>query len=857
MSALVVPLAAEAQERKQARATRVADGAIRLDGALDESAWNAAMAITDFVQREPVEGVAPSDPTDVRIVYDDDAIYIGARMRSTGGVRAPLGRRDEDDQAEHILVSFDTYLDRRTASTFGVTAAGVRLDLYSPSDDIESGDSGYSPVWGVEVSSDAAGWVAEMRIPFSQLRFNDRSPQVWGLNIERRVPARNEQVFWTLVPRTETKWSSLFGDLHGIDGIRPRRRLELLPYVAGASQVIGDRNRDNPFASAANLEGRAGLDVKMGLGSNLTLEATVNPDFGQVEADPAEVNLSAVETFFAERRPFFLEGADLLTGYPNNFFYSRRIGVAPPGRAVGEFVDQPRAATILGAAKLTGRLESGTSIGVLSGVTGEETARTFTSGSPLGRTRVAPTAAFGVARVEQEFGPPGSTVGAMATVLHRNLTPGEPLASLLATSAVSLSADAIVRLRGGEYEWRGSLGGTHITGSAAAIDRVQRSSAHYLQRPDALYFDYDPTRTSLTGIKTDSSLERRTGRHWNWGVSSQIETAGFESNDLGRLSSADGLQSGGWLSYRETAPGSWYRNYELRLTHERRFTYDWIRRQGSFLAEGSIEWPNFWETEVSVMHTMRAQDERLTRGGPLMGTPRGWNAVVAVDSNRAKRLQADVLVEYGRNEDGGLNVSAATEWEFQAGSRWGLALTPQYLRLVDVRQYLTTLAGGAASTFGSRYVFGRVDRSTYSTQLRATYTFKPDMTLDLYAEPFAASGRYDNVGELSAARSRFLRLYGTGGTTLTPLADGSQRVIDGDAAFVLPNRDFNVLSFRSNLVLRWEWRPGSTLYLVWQQDRASEAMGASRATIGDMFSSLRARGDNYFVVKTSFWFSPS
>ena len=856
ISALVVPLAAGAQERKQAHATRVPNGAIRLDGDLDESAWNAARAITDFVQREPVEGAVPTDPTDVRIVYDDDAIYIGARMRSSGGVRAPLGRRDDDDQAEHILVSFDTYLDRRTASTFGVTAAGVRLDAYWPSDDLESGDNGYSPVWGAEVSRDASSWVAEMRIPFSQLRFNHRSPHVWGLNIERRVPARNEQVFWALIPRTETKWSSLFGDLHGIDGIRPRRRLELLPYVAGASQVIGDRDRGNPFTTAANLEGRAGLDVKIGLGSSLTLEATVNPDFGQVEADPAEVNLSAVETFFEERRPFFLEGADLLTGYPNNFYYSRRIGAAPPGIAQGEYVDRPRAATILGAAKLTGRLQSGTSVGVLAGVTGEETARTFTPGAGIGSTMVAPTALFGVARVEQDFGPPGSTFGLMTTMLHRDIAPGEPLASLSTTSAATVSGDAIVRLRGGEYEWRGSLGATRVAGSAAAIDRIQRSSAHYLQRPDAPYFGYDPTRTSLTGIKADTSIERRTGPHWNWGLNSQIETAGFESNDLGRLSSADGLQSGAWLSYRDTVPRAWYRNYELRLTHERRFTYDWIRRQALVQAQGDVEWPNFWETDLVVTRTMRAQDERLTRGGPLMGTPRGWNVFVGVDSNRARRLRADVNLEHGWNEDGGRNFFAGSEWEYQAGSRWGLSVHPQYARLVDVRQYLTTLAGGSDDTFGSRYVFGRVDRSTYSTQWRATYTFKPDMTLDLYAEPFAASGRYDSIGELSAARSRMLRLYGTDGTTLTPLADGSLGVTDGDAAFVLPNRDFNVLSFRSNLVLRWEWRPGSTLYLVWQQDRAADELAASRATVGDMFSSLRARGDNYFVVKASVWFSP-
>jgi hypothetical protein len=846
-----------AEGRKQAQTIRVDNGAVRLDGRLDEGAWRAASPITDFVQKEPVEGAPPGDPLDVRIVYDDDAIYIGARMHSSVPVRAPLGRRDNDDQAEHIVVSLDTYLDRRTASSFGITAAGVRLDRYYASDDDSSADRGYNPVWSGEVSTDDTGWTAEMRIPFSQLRFNDRSPQVWGLNIERRIPARNEEVFWALVPRTERKWASLFGDLHGIDGIRPRRRLELLPYVAGASQIVGERDLANPFVSAANLDGRVGLDLKMGLGSNLTLEATVNPDFGQVEADPAEVNLSAVETFFSERRPFFLEGSDLLSGFVNNYFYSRRIGATPAERASGDFVDRPRAATILGAAKLTGRLKSGTSIGVLSAVTGEESARSFSAGSGFDTTRVAPRTVSGVARVEQEFGPPGSTVGVMSTFLHRDLSPGDPLASLLTTNAVTLSSDAIVRLRNGEYEWRGYLGGSRVTGEAGAIDRIQRSSAHYFQRPDALYFGYDPTRTSLTGIKTGTRIERRTGQHWNWRWDAEMETAGFETNDTGRLTSADGPQTGAQLSYRETVPGSWYRNYFVQVRHQRNFTYDGIRRAGIVESFGSITWPNFWETDVEVVYNMRAQDERLTRGGPLMGTPRSWNVAVSTENSQGSRTRADGFVEYGRDEDGALDFRVGTEWEFQPGAQWRLSVEPTYRRQVDVRQYIATLGGGPEETFGNRYVFSRVDRSTYATQFRANYTFKPDLTLDLYAEPFAASGRYSDFGELLAPQSRFLRLYGTGATTATVIDDGSIQVADGSSSFVLRNRDFHRLSFRSNLVLRWEWRPGSTLFVVWQQDRAADEIGDSRATAKDMFNALRANGDNFFVVKASFWFAPN
>jgi hypothetical protein len=842
--------------RPRATAFRVSSGAIRMDGRLDEAVWRDATPLTTFVQKEPSEGQPPSDPMTLRIAYDDAAVYVGARMDSSTPVRAPLGRRDSNDQAEHLLVSLDTYFDRRTAYTFGVTAAGVRIDRYYASDNEDAGDDGFSPVWQARVGVDARGWTAEMRIPFSQIRFNERDPLVWGLNVQRIVPARNEEVFWVLIPRTESAWASLFGELHGLTGVQPRRRLELLPYVAGGSTIIGDRDEQNPFTSAANLDGRVGMDAKMGLGSNLTLEAAVNPDFGQVEADPAEVNLSAVETFFDERRPFFLEGNDLLSGVSNNFYYSRRIGAAPPIRPGGEFVDQPRATTILGAAKLSGRLASGTSIGVLGAVTGEESARTFSTGGPIEAFRVAPRTAYGVGRVEQEFGPPGSVAGMMATFVSRDLPEGDPLAAALVRRAATLGGDIILRMRDGEYEARGFFGGSHITGDAAAIDRVQRSSAHYFQRPDAAYPGYDPTRTSLTGIKSGWNIARRTGRHWNWQYDGQIESAGFESNDLGRLSSADGVESGAQISYRETVPGRWYRNYLLQLRHQRNLTYDGIRRAGSWQSFGSITWPNFWQTELSVNQTMRAQDERLTRGGPLMGRPRGWNIEFEGENNDASRTRVEFGAEYGRDEDGGLVFGLGTDWTIQPGSRWELSVEPSYLRQVDVRQYLTTLAGGSAATFGSRYVFGEVDRSTYSTSVRLNYTFKPDLTLDLYAEPFAASGRYSRIGELIAARSRFLRVYGTDGTTLETLADGTSRVSDGGATFDLRPRDFNVQSFRSNLVLRWEWRPGSTLFLVWQQDRAASEIARERIGIADMFDSLRARGDNFFVIKASYWFAP-
>ena len=820
--------------RLRADAVRVADGAIRVDGRLDDAAWQAATPILDFVQKEPVEGARPSDRMEVRFAYDDAAIYVGARMASGAPIQAPMDRRDQDDQAENFVVYFDTYLDRRTASGFGVTAAGVRLDEYFGSDE-EFGEEDYNPVWVARTSVDAQGWIAELRIPFSQLRFSDVEQQVWGLNIKRWVPTRNEEVFWALVRRTEEGWASRFGDLHGISGIRPSRRIELLPYVAGASHTFGDPEPGNPFLESADLDGRVGLDAKIGLGSNLTLEATVNPDFGQVEADPAEVNLSAFETFFDERRPFFLEGANLLNNQDDNWFYSRRIGAQPIGRAPGEFVDYPQTATILGAAKLTGRLASGTSIGMLGAVTDEEFARTFTPGLPFGRVQVAPRATYGVARMQQEFGLPGSHVAIMGTFGHRTFAPGDPLSALLTRNALGVNGEMNLRMRDGDYEFEVHGGATRVDGEAAAIDRVQRASARYLQRPDADHLaPYDPTRTSLSGGKYGSTFRRRNARHWLWQVGFETETPELEMNDVGRFNTGDGTRVNGRLEYRETVPGRWYRDYSLVTSsgHEWNFGGEMQLAQISPTFEMTL--PNFWEAQIGAVFNSRLQNQNLTRGGPSMERPGSWRTTLEVDTSEASETRAGVDAEYGRTEDGGVTFVVEGEVTLQPNPQWQLAIGPAYERRVDTQQYVSTLAGGRPATFGSRYIFAHVDRSTYSMEVRLNYTFKPDLTLDFYGEPFAASGRYDHFGELAAARTRLMiPLTGT-----------------------LPSRDFNVESFRSNLVLRWEWRAGSTLYLVWQQDREREEALGTRVGLGDMFSSIGRSGDNFFAIKATFWMSP-
>lgn len=849
---------AEERELKRAAAASVQRGTIRVDGHLSEPEWSAASAVIDFVQKEPVEGAAPSVQTDVRFLYDESALYVGARMisRPGGAIQAPLGRRDRGEQAEHLLVALDTFLDRRTAYVFGVTAAGVRIDRYHPRDEEDTYDEGYDPVWEAKTSIDDLGWTAELRIPFSQLRFSDTEDHVFGLNLHRHIPTLNEDDYWVPIPRTMVGWSSRFGELAGISGVSQTRRVEALPYIASASTVATTRGSNNPFDNGHNLTGRAGADLKIGIGPNLTLDATFNPDFGQVEADPAVVNLSAFESFFTEKRPFFLEGAELLN-LPSvaNFFYSRRIGATPIAPAVGDFTDYPQASTILGAGKLTGRLPSGTSIGLLAGAMGAEEARVFNVATPqIVRTPVAPRTNFAVARVQQEFGKEKSTVSGMVTALNRDLSGSDFLAKLLVRNAVAVAGDSTLRFRSGEYQITSYVGSTFIDGHADAVARVQRASAHFMQRPDRHYSKYDPTRTSMQGYKAGAIVKRTGGRHWIWSVTNDYESPGFEPNDLGRLNSGDGIQLIGDLRYRETVPSKVLRSYWIGATQTNEWTYGGELQNNTAQIYANQVWKNFWTTVASYTVTSPTKDARLTRGGPLMEVPRGWTADIQLRNRASAQTEWSGQLILGGVAGGGITRQFIGHLTFRPSPQWQVSLDPNLLmREVAPQQYVDTLDGGRPETFGKRYIFSSVDRTTYALQFRIGYTPKPDLNVDVYAEPFAASGRFSNFGELATPSTSDRRIYGTDGTTATLLPDGRLAVTDDTAAFTIRNNDFNVHSFRSNVVVRWEYRPGSALYVVWQQNRNLSETDRERISLIDPFRSLSAPGTHSFIVKTSFW----
>ncbi|HWO57625.1 MAG TPA: DUF5916 domain-containing protein [bacterium] len=857
------------KERKTLTATRVASGDVRIDGRLDEAFWRQIPMADDFVQKEPNEGSTPSDRTEVGFVYDDDALYVGARMHCAHpeSLRIELNRRDNPGNSEQLIVSIDSYRDRRTCYDFGVSVAGVRTDRYHSYDHEYDKDFSFNPVWDARTAIDSLGWTCEMRIPFSQLRFIDQEVQVWGVNMNRWIPARNEDIFWVPVPKSETGWSSWFGDLRGIRGIQPSRRLELLPYSAADLHLESESDPDNPFGDGSDFNGRVGADLKMGLGPNLTLDATINPDFGQVEADPAVVNLSAYETVFSEKRPFFIEGSQLFSVEGEDYFYSRRIGARPRGPAEGDYVDFPGSATILGAAKVTGRTAGGLSIGALSALTAREHARTYDKSTDQeAEIEVEPATGYGVLRLQQEFGASQSTAGIILTGVERDLDAADPLASLLRRRAVTGSADWNLRFKGGAYDIVGFAGFSRVEGSEGAILRTQQSSARYFQRPDAGYVRIDSGATALSGYAFGLRGGKRSGRHWLWGGGFSVESPEFELNDAGIVSKVDDIDAWSHLIYREQRPGPLFRSYEITLSQNSFWNFAAVKKPAhdpshmlSF-AELDIEatFRNFWRTQYFVGYDWPGKSDDLTRGGPLAGTPQGIFTEISASNNFTSRTTLSAFVFYFSNDIGSWEQSAGFEVGGRIGSRVSYSIEPRYSREVNARQYVATLRpdaddAGNPATYGNRYVFGNIYRSQISAQLRLNCYFTPDLSLECYAEPFAASGEYRGFGELPAPARTDLREYGVAGRTLTEVEDGRYVVTDGANTFDFRADDFGVRSFRSNAVLRWEFRPGSTLYLVWQQDRFGFEEPGRRVRLKSLEQALSAEGSHYFAVKISYW----
>jgi hypothetical protein len=840
-----------------AAAVRIEGPAPQIDGTLNESCWREAPRTGAFRQREPVEGSAASLRTEVMFCYDDRALYIGAIMHvdDPDEIQSTLSRRDNTGNSARIIFSLDTYRDRRTAYSYGVTADGVRFEYYHAEDEEHSRDYSYDPVWEARVRRSDTAWIAEMRIPFSQLRFNESDWQIWGLNMNRFIPSRNEDVYWILVPKNVSGWSSRFGRLEGIGGIAPSSRIELTPYTAADLTLRKTENSLDPFDRNSQWHATAGVDVKMGLGPNLTLDATINPDFGQVEADPADVNLSAYETYYSERRPFFIEGNQLLSGEGPDYYYSRRIGAPSHIAPSGVYSEERGNATIIGAGKVSGRLEHGLSIAALTAVTEREFVETFDPATGrYGSQEVEPLTGYGVMRVQQEFGRDASTVGVMLTGVQRDLS-SPAAAALLSRQAVTGGADWKLRFDHGGFEIGGYAGFSHLRASKEALLRLQQSSAHFFQRPDASHVSLDSTATTLSGYSFGLDVEKNSGEHWLWEVGASAESPGFEINDLGRLQAADDIDSWMSLRYRENMPGDIFHSYNVSFSASRGWNFGGDNQYTALGLSLSGTWKNFWNTALYFDYGLRGMSDNLTRGGPLMESGAGWNIGASMRNNYSDDLRWEGYVSYFTTEFDAWGYDLGGWVGLRTSGRLDVTVTPGYTRNVSTRQFLGIFDDGPAATGGRRYVFSTIDRATLYARFRINYAFTADLTLEVYAEPFAASGNYLSFGELPAPGSPDLTVYGSeGGSSVDrDPSTGRYTVTDARGGFSFPDPDFNILSFRSNVVLRWEWVRGSTMYLVWQQDRYDYDPTGRIIGPSQLFRSFDTSGANFIALKLTYW----
>ncbi|MBW3661209.1 MAG: carbohydrate binding family 9 domain-containing protein [Gemmatimonadetes bacterium] len=839
------------------------DRPVDLDGRLDEPAWDAASVATGFTQIDPEEGEPASQRTEVRVLYDDVALYVGARLHDDGEVRTRLGRRDEiPPDSDSFTVSIDSRHDHRTAYRFQTNPSAVRADVVEGA----SYDPSWDPVWDVATSVDEAGWTAEMRIPFSQLRFGDRDVQRWGIQFVRRIARRAEGAMFAFTPREERGGVPRYGHLTELEAIPPGSRLEVLPYLRARSEHV-DVDPDDPFRDDPHRDWAVGADLKYRLTSAITLDATVNPDFGQVELDPAVVNLSAFETFFSEKRPFFIEGADIFAFGGGGFFggtqlfYSRRIGRQPQGtRPTGAvFVDVPDATTILGAAKVTGKTAGGWSIGVLDAFTPREFARFETAEGERGELAVEPPTNYFVSRLRKDLREGRTVVGAMATSVVRDVEE-ESLRGALRSSAWSGGLDFEHEFADRTWELGGFVSASHVRGEPEVILAAQRSSARYYQRPDADHVEIDSTRTSLSGASGELRLSKIAGLHWRGRLSLEATSPGYEINDLGFQSVADRAEANAFVAYREPRPGETLRSWSWNASGGADWNWDGDRL-GTYLRTGmDAQLLNYWRGGVNVSRSFSTFDDRLTRGGPLARDPAGWSVSLNLGSDFRKPVRLFAFGGFHGDEAGGSGGSISSNVSIKVAERFSGSLGPRFSSGRQVAQYFAAIEDPTAeATFGRRYVFAEIESKSVALETRLNWVFTPELTLELWMQPFVSSNDFGALKELRALRTFDFDVYGEDVGTVVE-SDGVVE-IDPDGAgpaepFVVPDRDFTLRTVRGNAVLRWEWRPGSSLFLVWQQRRSGFDRTAD-FSLGDELGALfDPEPDNVFLLKVNYWLNP-
>ena len=840
---------------------RVGAEPIIIDGLLNDAAWSGVEWGGDFIGREPEYEVAPSQDTKFKILYDDKFLYVGVRAYDTEPEKIVerLSRRDGFD-GDFVEINIDSYNDKRTAFSFTASVSGVKGDEYI-SNNGNNWDSTWDPIWYLNTSVDDEGWIAEFKIPLSQLRFANKDNHTWGIQLTRRLFRKEERSTWQPIDPNAPGWVHLFGELNGISGIKSQKQLEIQPYVVGSTSRF-PKEEGNPYReTGSDAELNFGLDAKIGITSDITLDLTVNPDFGQVDADPSQVNLSAFQLFFREQRPFFLEGANVLSfntsNGRNNLFYSRRIGARPNGNVgeEGEYVNFPSNTRIVGSAKLTGKNAKGFSWGFLESVTKKQYADVTGTDGRERKEVVEPLTNFSVARVQQDLNDGKTVFGGIFTNVSRfdNTTNG---LEFLHDNAQSAGVDLAHNFKDRKFGFNLKYGFSRVNGSQGAIYDTQTASARYFQRPNNSYKSVDSTRTTLTGTFGTFSFGKRSG-NLNWEVGSNYRSPELDLDDIGFLQQTDVWNHWVWSQYRVTKITPLFRSQRYNMYTERNFDFGGVKTSGGTNFNLNLQLLNFWDIGTGFWAGQERRSNSALRGGPSMTLPGNFNYWYFIGTNSQKKVRVSWNNSFNwGNENSRESVSMSLGLTVRPTDALRLSIRPRINRSRDELQYVTSQGMGN----DPRYILATINQEVFSTELRANYNITPNLTIEFWGQPFFVFDEY----------SKFKRATNSTSDTYDDRFDefredqlafseenGSYDVDedgDGSVDYSFDDPDGQSYFFQSNAVMRWEYVPGSTLFLVWSSNGSTADVSRFRDSDTVFYSAKNVKSSNTFLIKYTYRF---
>ncbi len=854
-----------------------------IDGVLDESAWDLVEWTGDFIENEPDENTPPSQQTKFKIIYDQKYIYVAYRCFDSEPekIENRLSRRD-GFAGDWVEINLDTYHDKRTGFSFTITAAGVKGDEFI-SQNGDNWDDSWNPIWYTATSIDKDGWIAEVKIPLSQLKFGKSKEQIWGLQVNRRFFRNDERSVWQRIPQDAPGWVSEFGELHGLLDIQPQKQLEIQPF--GVTQLdTYPEEENNPFRDGQDFKLNGGLDAKIGITNDLTLDLTVNPDFGQVEADPAAIALDGFQIFFREQRPFFVENKNIFdyqfANGQDNVFYSRRIGRTPQGSISeidDEFIDRPSNTTILGAAKFSGKTKNGWSIGILESVTSREIAKIEDENGNRREAIVEPLTNYFVSRVQKDFNNRNSFIGGIFTATHRDLGNAfdideedpntdetievvgtrENNLNLLRESAYSAGLDFRHNWKERKYFIEGNIVASHVTGSKEAIEETQKELTHLFQRVDADHVEVDPNRTSLTGTGGKLVGGKSGGGRWRYEAGVFWRSPELELNDIGFLRQADDIRQFISARYLFLKPTKFYRRANIKLDQFTTFDFEGNYNRIQYQVEGFMNYQNNWWTELGFGHKPRIFTNTFLRGGPRWRFSDENFAYLFFGSDQRKRFNFTVGYSGSRAQQNSFSFNRfVLRLRYQPFNALSISLNPEFRLEPNKTQYVDEVDFNGVP----RYITGDIDQQTLSTNIRLNYNINPNLTIQYYGEPFISRGRYKDFNFVNNAvandLSERVTLFDTTQILFNETDDeySVDEDKDGVEDYTFDNPDFAFVQFRSNLVLRWEYIPGSELFLVWSQGITGD--GDSRQhlfrSLDDQI--LGQQPENTFLIKLTYRF---